>query len=206
MSSLLIFPASARERAVADCPGCGVRLELRDLGGEAPNHCFSCGADVLALVLPRAVAAATAGVAAEVAAGGEAGCFFHPEKSAHAPCDACGRFLCALCELEIEGRRLCPTCFESARGSGALASLKTREIQHDRMALTIAGASWLLWPISILTAPLILYLTLRYWRTPRQALLPRHRWRYGAALLLICGPLAIWALFLFPALRYAGRL
>src|SRR5689334_13554458 len=41
---------------------------------------------------------------------GEASCFYHPQKKASLPCDACGRFLCALCDCELHGQHFCPGC------------------------------------------------------------------------------------------------
>src|SRR4029453_12242931 len=72
----------------APCPACGTLLEVEVF----PAFHRS---------LP-AVAAAEAVLTDE-----EASCFFHPEKKAVVPCQACGRFLCLLCcgRGEIWARR-----------------------------------------------------------------------------------------------------
>lgn len=201
------FFATAANAVLAACPRCGTRLELDDVEGGRPNLCPACGAEVLAIVLPRAAGdPPCASAESQMAGSGEAVCFFHVASAAHAPCHACGRFLCSLCELEVEGRIWCPLCLEAARTGGGLATLKSEETQYDAMALTIASASWIVWPLSILTAPVIAYLACRYWNTPRRALVPRGRWRFPLALLLICGPLAVWALLIIPGVRHAAHL
>src|SRR5438128_1733856 len=43
----------------------------------------------------------------------ESSCFYHPQKKAVVPCDACGRFLCALCDCELQGKHFCPACLET---------------------------------------------------------------------------------------------
>jgi hypothetical protein len=46
---------------------------------------------------------------------GEAVCFFHPEKRAESSCEQCGRFICALCDLPLGGRHLCPKCLDASK-------------------------------------------------------------------------------------------
>ena len=38
---------------------------------------------------------------------GEAACFYHAEKRATVACSACGRFLCALCDLDFSDHHFC---------------------------------------------------------------------------------------------------
>src|SRR5262245_51105568 len=41
---------------------------------------------------------------------GESSCFYHPQMKAVLPCEGCGRFLCALCDCELQGKHFCPAC------------------------------------------------------------------------------------------------
>lgn len=59
----------------------------------------------------------------------DAACFFHPGKRAEAACDQCGRYVCALCQLELDGRTSCPACLavgSRAEGDGALGRARFR--------------------------------------------------------------------------------
>src|SRR5271155_1655973 len=50
----------------------------------------------------------------------DAACFYHPQKKAAIPCDNCGRFLCALCDVELNGQHLCPNCIQSGKKKGRI--------------------------------------------------------------------------------------
>lgn len=206
MATLAAGFNATRERAVLSCPRCDARLEVRAARGEGENACLACGAEVSVLLLPRLVIAAAPGAPPELAVAEDAVCFFHSSKAAQSACDACGRFLCGLCAIDIEARRLCPLCFETQRAGGALATLKARELQYDRLALWIAWASWPVWYFAPLILPAVLFLMFRYWRAPKRELPPRRRWRYVLALIVACAPLSIWAIFLIPGLRYGAHL
>ncbi len=99
---------------------------------------------------------------------GEAGCFFHPEKKASVVCDGCGRFLCSLCDMEFDGKRLCPSCLFSSTTKGKIQSLEVQRTRHDRIALTMALAPLipLLTIFGVVSAPVTLYYTIRHWNSP----------------------------------------
>ena len=68
----------------------------------------------------------------------ESSCFYHPQKKAVIPCDMCGRFLCALCDVELHGQHLCPNCLETGKNKGKLKSLENRRTLYDAIALRLA--------------------------------------------------------------------
>jgi hypothetical protein len=87
---------------------------------------------------------------------GAASCFYHEGKKAVVPCDGCGRFLCALCEVEMNERHLCPTCVGNARAGGGVVNLEARRTTYDTGALAVLLTSLVLilfWPIWLVTAP-----------------------------------------------------
>ena len=99
----------------------------------------------------------------------EAGCFFHAQKKAVVVCEACGRFLCALCDVELDGRHLCLGCVEASRKKNQMQGLENRRVLYDSMALGLALGPPLtlaLWFFTIFTAPMALYVALRYWKRP----------------------------------------
>ena len=139
----------------------------------------------------------------------DASCFYHPRKKAVVPCAQCGRFLCALCDLELDGRHLCPGCVSAARAAGGRAALQNglllgNRTLHDKLALAVAALPLIpvFWLFTVLTAPTALVLAIRYWNEPRQSPLPRGRWRLVAAALLALGPMRLLGVRLRPPVRF----
>lgn len=132
------------------------------------------------MVFP-AIAQITEGVAPEsVVASAEASCFYHPANRAVVPCDECGRFLCHLCDLPVESRHLCPTCFHSGVSQRRIQGFETQRTMHDSIALALASFPPLLfWPV-VISAPLTLFWVVRHWKSPR-SIIPRTRIRFYLA-------------------------
>ena len=115
----------------------------------------------------------------------QATCFFHPDKAFQACCQRCGRFVCALCDLQLGVEHVCPACFERGRaGSGAeagKAEWRYRDVLYDSIALTV-GWGWILfWPVIIAAIPTVILLHVKYRKAPRSYLIARSGWRFWAA-------------------------
>src|SRR5258708_21929790 len=82
---------------------------------------------------------------------GQSSCFYHPHKAAVVSCESCGRFLCALCDVEIGGVHRCPRCLESGRRKQILQTLQTEHTRYDRIALALTTLGILVWPITIIS-------------------------------------------------------
>ncbi len=172
--------------------------------------CPRCQTLLLVRVFPAFFRAPATGQAAEAVTSAEdASCFYHPRKKAVVPCADCGRFLCALCDLEIGRRHLCPACAVGG-GPGAgghqpgpgqpglpVGRIEPRRILHDNVALSLAVLPLVLWPFTLFTAPVALYLALRYWNEPRRNPLGRTRVRLVFAALLSTATLAGWGLLFY---------
>jgi hypothetical protein len=112
-------------------------------------------------------------------------CFFHPDKPFQACCRRCGRFVCALCDLQLGADHVCPTCFERERAdSGGQANkteLRYRDVLWDSIAVTM-GWGWILfWPTFVVAIPAVIYLHAKYRNAPRSYLIPRSGWRFWMA-------------------------
>lgn len=161
------------------CPRCGTAAPAPGSAG-ARLQCAGCGLAFWAL--RREGLGAVAGAPAAAALGEAATCFFHPENAAVLSCPTCGRFVCALCDIEIEGVHACPLCFQQAQGREEVASLRRQDTLYDSMALA-AGWGWVFfYPSWIFALPAVGYWTIAKWNAPRGYLIPRGRWRYGVAL------------------------
>lgn len=168
-------------------------LNLADL-----SPCPACQTPIQIEVFPALFRPAAVGRDAEaVLVEGESSCFYHPQKKAVLPCDSCGRFLCALCDCEVAGQHLCPSCLDAGRTKRKIKSLEKSRTLYDSvaLALTTYPALACLWP-SLLTAPVAVFVVIRYWRTPL-SIVPRTKIRYVLALIL-----AVLEIFLCVLLIY----
>jgi hypothetical protein len=163
---------------MAPCPNCRTPLQV----GVFP-----------ALFRPAAVGRQAEAVMLE----GESSCFYHPQKKAVLPCDACGRFLCALCDCEVGGRHFCPTCLEAGRTKRKIKNLEKRRTLYDSIALslTILPVLCFLYP-SMIGAPIAIYLSFRHWNTPL-SIVPRSKIRYIFALLFAIVEIVGWVTFFY---------
>ena len=164
--------------------------------------CPACGARNRVDVFPAALRpVASGGTGEAVMVDGEASCFYHPAKKAVVPCESCGRFLCAVCDVDLGGQHLCPACVESGRRKGRLQQLENRRTLYDSLALAVAVYPIIFVWTTIIGAPIALYLSIRYWNAP-SSVIPRSKWRFVLAILISLLELGGWVA-IFIAAVYA---
>ena len=125
----------------------------------------------------------------------EAGCFYHPDKQATVPCDLCGRFLCALCDIDLNGRHCCPACLAIGKQKGKLQELQNRYTLYDNIALALALLPVVLFLFiffSAITAPIAILTAIKYWKTPL-SIVSRTKIRYVAAIIVAGLQIVGWA-------------
>jgi hypothetical protein len=152
------------------CSRCGGVLAAGEPGVATLTQCPNCGAEAQVTVFPALRRAAALGQAPQlILEDGKAACFYHPQKLAVVPCDACGRFLCALCDVELHGGHFCPACLEAGRQKGRLPTLEPGRTRYDQIARSMVLVS-LVPPLCLflpwVTAPLTVGLVLWKWRAP----------------------------------------
>ncbi len=135
---------------------------------------------------------------------GESSCFYHPTKRATVACESCGRFLCALCDLDLNGQHLCPTCLQTGKRKGKIAQLDHHRTLYDSMALTLAFAPLLVPIFTIITAPCTLYTVIRRWNAPR-SIVGRTRWRLVVAFIAAVLQVIGWFLLFYYIRLHSGR-
>ncbi len=185
-----MMTADAAQRGVA-CSGCGGALPVNLYNDPELAGCPNCQSMVEVRVFPALYQSLKAVPAESELAAGEANCFNHPQKKAVVVCEDCGRFLCALCEVEIGGKRSCPDCIERGRTQGEKQELITRRTMHDSIALSMALLPALMWPVTFLTAPAALFYAIRHWKSPT-SILPRTKIRYLSAMLFAVLQIGGW--------------
>jgi hypothetical protein len=181
---------------VVTCTQCGFVLNEAMFNQPDWSPCPSCAAPLRVEVFPTLFTPSVpAQPAQSLVAEGEAGCFYHPNKKAVLPCEICGRFLCALCDVELNGQHLCPSCLATGQKKGKLSNLDNRRVLYDSLALTLALTPFtvILWPFSLITAPATLFIAVRYWRAPG-SVVERTKIRLILALVLALAQIVGWGI------------
>jgi hypothetical protein len=133
---------------------------------------------------------------------GESSCFYHPQKKAVLPCDGCGRFLCALCDCQLNGQHFCPACLEAGKSKGKIKSLDSQRTLYDSIALSLAIYPLLIFYFTLITAPMVLFVAIRYWKSPA-SLVHRSKIRFVVAIIFALLQIAGWGiLFVSIATRH----
>ncbi|MGQ9591845.1 MAG: hypothetical protein ACUVYA_16315 [Planctomycetota bacterium] len=179
------------------CIRCGVEIAPRFLNRPEFTACPRCGTLFRVEVFPAFFRPERRGEDGEpILSGEETGCFSHADKRAVRTCDACGRFLCALCDCEFGDPHLCPACIESGRKKGRIRSLEDGRVLYDSIALALALYPVVILPLilySCITAPIALWIAIRHWKTPT-SILRRTKARHVIAIAASALQLAGWAL------------
>jgi uncharacterized RDD family membrane protein YckC len=168
------------------CPECHGALPAGTWNLSYPVNCPHCRTVLTALVFPAQVRPREAAVPEPAVEGGEATCYFHTPNKAFAACGECGRFVCALCHVDISGRSWCPSCIALQRQRGRLAYLDHRRMMYDNLALLLAVVTFFLlgvWPLAIVTVGATLFVVFFYWRKV-SSLVPRSKSRFVVAAVL----------------------
>jgi hypothetical protein len=188
---------------VLSCTHCNSPLVIEAVNTDSLVACSVCNCLMRADVYPalmRPLPAGRTGTAVQMDK--EAGCFYHSRKKAVVPCSSCGRFLCALCDVPLNGRHLCPACLEKAKANPDVKNLENHRTCYDSIALTLAALSLIFYWFSIITAPLVIFLVIRHWNSP-SSIIPRTKIRFILAFILAGMQIAAWILF-FSTLRHTA--
>ncbi len=160
------------------CGACSARIPPTNWNQDFPLPCPMCSREVSVTVFPVALRPPVAAQPERVVTGQEASCYHHAANRAVAACDGCGRFLCALCDLDTKGGHTCPACFERADQP----ALHER-VNYDSVALALVTLPMLLCWLPIVTTPAALFFAVKFWNAP-SPVFPRSRWRLWATLLI----------------------
>jgi hypothetical protein len=179
------------------CPRCRSPLPLTEPATGLFTPCPGCGVPARLEVFPALLRPVAAGASAEsILVESEASCFYHPQKRAAIHCQSCGRFLCALCDVELNGQHLCPPCLEAGQRKGTMGELVNRRTLYDSAALSLALLPLLVWPLTVITAPATIVLALYGWSKPG-SLVPRTKVRFVLAILIGLLEMFGWGLLVY---------
>jgi len=180
---------------VISCTQCKTPFSAEAVNTFALVPCPTCKTPVRADVYPALFRKIPFGHTGDlVQTENESGCFYHPAKKAAVACSACGRFLCALCDVEFNNQHLCPMCLEKGKTKRKIKNLENHRVCYDKIALFVALISMLfIWP-TLISAPIVLFMVIRYWNAPR-SIIPRTKIRFILAFGIACLQIGAWVLF-----------
>jgi hypothetical protein len=174
------------------CPKCRAWLLEDVFNRHDLALCPACGNPLQIEVFPAFFRKIAPGQSAQpVMVEGESSCFFHPQKKAVVPCAGCGRFLCALCDCEFHGEHYCPACLDAGKTKGRIVALDRQRTRYDNIALAIALVPMLIFYFTIVTAPMTLFIVIRFWKAPRSLVKPGS-FRFILALIVALLQIAGW--------------
>lgn len=179
------------------CPKCNGELNENVFNASSLTKCNSCGVRLRVDVFPAINKQTETGLPGEALADGtEASCFYHPQKKADSHCELCGRFLCALCDLQINAQHLCSACLELGQKKQKFTNLENHRILYDKIALilSIIPFTLIFWFVSIITAPATLFVVIRYWKSP-SGIMHSNKIRFVLAFIFAGIQLAGWTMF-----------
>jgi hypothetical protein len=154
------------EPSLIKCSKCQAILLPSQFNTGELTPCPSCQSPVAVEVFPAILRETAVAFPEALLMEGESSCFYHPAKKATIVCQSCGRFLCALCDLELNGRHVCPVCLESGQKKAKFKDLENTRVLWDKLSLAVALVPILFLWTSIVGAPVTLYLIWRYRKAP----------------------------------------
>lgn len=167
------------------------RPTVSNYGGE---YTGGVGHDIL--LFPAMVRAEESLNATAVLMDGQSSCFFHPEIPANAVCEVSGRFICHLCKTEWNGQTVSLTALQQMRDKGSL-QLENKRIIWDDIACGLSLLPLLMWPLTIITAPVAFSIAVTKWSKGPTSILRRSRWRYSLAIIFSLLQIIGWIALLF---------
>jgi hypothetical protein len=183
------------------CARCSYPFPANPEDWRTITQCPRCDAPIQVTAFPKLGKTIETGREGEnILIEGESACFYHANKRAVVPCDKCGRFLCALCDIQFGASHLCSQCLDSANKKGTASPVEVKRIRYDQIvfALAILPLVLCLMP-AFVTAPLAIAISIWKWNAP-VSLVARTRPRFVAATVLAFLELAAvttWTIFIF---------
>src|ERR1700733_9576692 len=130
------------------CTNCNAPIPSVLLDG-AFHMCPRCQTWLEVHLFPAFTAERVVTPAEPVLIDGESSFFYPPQKKAQLACESCGRYLCALCDVEISGAHRCPRCLEAGKRKQDLQVLEMQHTRYDRIALALTTVTLLFWPVTL---------------------------------------------------------
>lgn len=150
------------------CPRCRKPLDVDTLA-DGTVLCPHCGRDFEARVFHPPKRNARVLQLAQMGPEAAGACANHPRNAAVTSCERCGIFICALCELNVDGTKYCPACFDRLAQEGAIASAQVRFRDYGGLAMVASVIGLFTVIFSLPLGLLALYYVYKGFRTRKAA-------------------------------------
>jgi hypothetical protein len=198
------------------CPRCSRPAPPENINTGVAFRCGGCASEIILDAFPAArLAPLMRGAESGLASEGVAVCFYHDHRAAVAACDGCGRYVCALCDVPVGKRRLCPECLALRNRAGRAQVFPNERARADLTALALAGVpvaavmvpvvNVIVASLSLLTAPIALALVFLNWRKPPSLVGWSRAWLIVAGVLASMEILGWVVVFIFAFNHGHGR-
>ena len=178
------------------CGNCHKSLPWAVCNTPNTTTCPTCSVGIYAAVFPAMFRPPETGKPGEtILTDEQASCFYHPQKKAVVSCASCGRFLCALCDLDFNGQHLCTLCLEAGNKKKKIKNLENRRVLYDDLALSLAIVPLITVYLTLVTAPIALFVAIRHWKDPT-SIIPRGKLRFILAIVLALLQLVGWVVLI----------
>jgi uncharacterized protein YbaR (Trm112 family) len=178
--------------ALLQCPTCRNVLSVNREVMALEDKCPVCRSAVDIRVFPRLFREQVRQVDPQIADESESSCTFFPELKAEKVCDECGCLMSSKATVVWSGEEVCLPCLYRLREEEKSPAYLPKAALNDNRALALVT---LLAPLSLITAPLALFLLIRN-RKETGSLFPRGRWRWWTAMILSVGWIVTWVAIL----------
>ena len=170
------------------CPTCRARLNVNRSVDRLEEKCPVCSSQISLAVFPRFFRDETEMPNDRVASEDEAICSFYGKLKAEKVCDECGCLMSLRVSVNWGDRDYCLPCLYRLREEKKNASFVAQAKLYDNLALALV--TWFA-PFSFFTAPVALFLLLRY-RKRSQTFVSRSPLRWWLAFLLSSAWILLW--------------
>lgn len=178
------------------CEKCGTPVDASRLNTFTFQACPGCGTESRTDVFKAAVRQdELQGKQQAIVLSDDAGCFYHPAKKAVTSCRSCGRFLCALCDIDMNGRHICFSCMEAGMEKETARNMETYRFLPDGLAIrlsTLPLLSVIFSFFTCVTAPFCIYYIIRHWNAESGITPRRKKLRFVLAFLFSAAQTAVW--------------
>jgi hypothetical protein len=175
------------------CPACKTALPWQMFNAQDRSACPVCGVETMAIVFPALYRPPEKQQAPDsTMIDGEAACFHHPDRKATVACESCGRFLCSLCHVRFGAQNLCPACIEIGAKKNRFQTTANRRVRYDDQAVALALLPLLVFPVTIVTAPIALTIAIWKWKAP-MSIFGTSKAKLAFAAILSVLEIAAWA-------------
>lgn len=183
---------SQTTEALLQCPTCRNVLTVNREVLSLEEECPVCHSAVDIKVFPRLFREPVRKIEMKTPGEDEAACTFFPELKADKVCDECGCLMSEKASAKWGDEDICLPCLHRLREEVKSPAFLAKSALNDNRALALVT---LLAPMSLITAPVALWLLLRN-RKGTAGIFPRNRWRWWTALILSVALIIGWVVLL----------